>query len=265
MSRHAKVPELHHNSGMTAKTKPRDLGQWIQHIMAGGGGRPGRPEPGDGGLGSPPPAPPFAPTDYLFSLDQIQILNTRSRHVDTVKVSMSVGVGNQAVRTTPTKDMGDLNNGTHPADLTLGPVHIDDPNVGIAFNYIVLNSGHQQSEATDTLLMESGSKLAAAGAQAATVAIGSAIGLQIGTEVMPVIGSILGLAAGWLVGQITGLLTANCDGPVALEQLALKGSELWLRTLHGPWSQSTYHPGLDSPHGCGSNSIYVTYWTIRRQ
>jgi hypothetical protein len=83
---------------------------------------------------------------------------------------------------------------------------------------------------------------------------------------VPVIGTALGAIAGWLVGEVTGLLTANCDGPVAAEQPAFKGLELWNRT-HAPgnaFTHTTYHPGIDSAHGCGSNSQYSVTWSIMR-
>ncbi len=85
-----------------------------------------------------------------------------------------------------------------------------------------------------------------------------------GSAMLPVIGSALGLLAGWIVGEVAGILTADCDGPVAAEQAAFKGQQLWNFTAHGPHQVTTYHPGTDSPAGCGSNSIYKVTWVVTK-
>ena len=84
---------------------------------------------------------------------------------------------------------------------------------------------------------------------------------------MPVVGTILGAAAGWLVGHLVDMLTANCDGPVAAEQPAFTGIDLWNRTQTSSRliTHTTFHPGIDSSTGCGSNSEYLVTWSIRRQ
>ena len=110
--------------------------------------------------------------------------------------------------------------------------------------------------------------MAAKGVQAAAKAIGkglaSLVGAVIGNAVLPVIGSGLGASAGWLVGELTDLLFADCDGPVAAEQVALTGVQLRTRTLQGATvSQQTTHPGTDSHDGCGGNSLYKTTWSYR--
>ena len=63
-----------------------------------------------------------------------------------------------------------------------------------------------------------------------------------------------------------GLITADCDGPVALEQPAFKGIDLWNRTQNASRSitLTTHHNGMDSPTGCGSNSQYDVTWSITR-
>lgn len=213
---------------------------------------------------APTPAPPpFRAAHYTASLDSIEILNTRSRHEDSDKCSVSVGINNENP-VTVTKDLGDLNNGVFQVGLHVGPSAINAPTDKFAFNYLVLNSGHQDWETTNKTLTQIGNTLASAGAKAATTAAGTLIGASVGGVVLPVIGSILGAAAGWLVGELTGLLTADCDGPVAVEQVALTGEQLWTNTQHGSFTHSTYHPGIDSAHGCGSNSIYIAHWSISR-
>jgi len=230
-------------------------------------------EPGEGGLGIPrlpfhpqPPAPipPFQPASYTFRLVSMQVLNTRSAHLDSDKASLTVGVGPNPQPVTVTKDLGDVNNGTYQIGLSIGPIQISDPNIGIAMNYLILNSGHQSHDEVNKILTGTGDSLAAQGAKVATAAIGSAVGLAVGSSILPVLGSALGALAGWLVGQLTGLLTANCDGPVASEQAVFKGQQLWNLTAHGAYTHTTYHPGVDSASGCGSNSIYTATWSISR-
>lgn len=222
---------------------------------------PHRPFPPDP---QPTPAPPaFQAAHYTARLESIQILNTRSRHEDSDKASVTVAVNNNQP-VTVTKDLGDLNNGTYQVGLQVPNVSITAPTDKFAFNYLVVNSGHADWEKTNATLHQIGGQLASAGAKAATTAAGTLIGASIGGLVMPVIGSILGAAAGWLVDQVTSLLTANCDGPVALEQVGLTGEQLWVNTLHGAFRHTTYHPGIDSNAGCGSNSIYLATWSISR-
>ena len=201
---------------------------------------------------------------YTFTLVNLQIFNTRARHNDSLyKASLSVAVGNGAAQTV-VKDLGDLNNGVHPINLSLGPLEVSDSNVGVAFNYLIVNSGHNDSGTVNQVLTKAGNALATAGAKAATSAIGSAVGASIGGVVMPVVGTILGAAAGWLVGEVTSLLDANCDGPVAVEQPTFKGVDLWNQTQSHPLTHTTFHPGIDSNNGCGSNSQYNVTWSIRR-
>jgi len=241
----------------------------LRRAPTGGEGGPG--DGGQGGLGpagpgQPPPTPAFQAANYVFSVDSIEILNTRSHHQDSNKASISVSIGNNGQPQTIVKDLGDQNNGHFPVGLSIGPLNVSSPDIGIAFNYQVINSGHQNWDDIQKKLTTTGQAAATAGAAAATAAIGgTAVGAALGTAVLPVIGTALGIAAAWIVSNIVGLLFANCDGPVAFEQIALKGSEIWVRTMNGPYSHVTYHPGLDSPSGCGSNSKYNVYWTIRRQ
>lgn len=221
------------------------------------------PDPWHHSAPQPTTLPPFQPAHYTATLETVTITNTRSRDADSDKVSASVAVGSDAP-VTVVKDMGDVDNGTYALHLRLPTVHVADPKAGFAFNYLVLNSGHKSWEEENALLTKVGGGLASAGAKAASSAIGAAIGATAGGVVLPVIGSIVGAAAGWLVGELTGLITADCDGPVAAEQVAATGQQLWANTQSGIWRHTTFHPGTDSACGCGSNSMYRTTWSIAR-
>ena len=134
---------------------------------------PPRPQPGT-------PPPPFQPASYSFSLVSMTITNTRSRHEDSDKASVSMAVGSNAP-ITAVKDLGNRNNGTFPIGLPIGPVPVSDPNIGIAFNYLILNAGHSDWNTVNGALTKAGGDLAAAGARAATAAIGSVVGATIGS------------------------------------------------------------------------------------
>jgi Ricin-type beta-trefoil lectin domain-like len=206
-----------------------------------------------------------ATKEFHFTLESFEIENTRSRHEDTDYVSCTLAVGNSALKT-KTAALGDLNNGTHNVALSFGPVTVA-PNEAVIFNYLILNSGHQNEQATQEVLTKAGVQLAEAGAKAAAEAIGSGagslVGASIGSAVVPVIGTALGALAGWIAGELGALFFANCDGPVAAEQVAMTGAELAAHTASGqPYRHTTSHTGTDSPHGCGSNSKYKVTWQI---
>jgi hypothetical protein len=112
-----------------------------------------------------------------------------------------------------------------------------------------------------------GQFLATQGAKAAAESIGAGAGAlagaEIGTAIVPIIGSALGALAGWLVSEFTTLFFANCDGPVAAEQVVFTGAQLSAKTANGvDFTHATFHPGTDSPGGCGSNSEYWVGWSI---
>jgi hypothetical protein len=207
----------------------------------------------------------FKPANYTFSLVSMRITNTRSSEKDSDKASVSIAVGG-GNPVTVTSDLGNLGDGTYPLHLAVGPVAVDDPNLGVAANYLIVNSGHSSWSTIDGVLTKAGDALASAGAKSATSAIGSAVGATIGTAALPVIGTALGALAGWLVGEILGIVIADCDGPVAAEQPALKGIDLWNRTQvpGASFQHTTYHPGIDSNWGCGANSEYYVTWQIQR-
>jgi hypothetical protein len=110
---------------------------------------------------------------------------------------------------------------------------------GVAFNYLILNAGNASWDDVNGKLHQVGGKLAEEGANAATGSDRPPVGAAVGTAVLPVIGSIIGAIAGWVADQLVGLLTADCDGPVAAEQAAFKGQDLWDNTKDGPHEFST--------------------------
>lgn len=194
---------------------------------------------------------------FSFTLDSFKITDTRSRHEDTDYVSFTLAVNPQGGKGTPktvTKAMGNVNNGTHPVNLTFPSVTINSTDV-VVLNYLIVNSGHKNAGQIESALEAAGSNLAAKGGVALGAAVGSAV---------PGLGTALGAIAGWLAGEITGMLNANCDGAVAAEQDTFTYNDLLAKTASGKFTQTTKHPGTNSPHGCGSNSMYYVTWHIQR-
>jgi hypothetical protein len=202
----------------------------------------------------------------------MEVLNTRSLHTDTDYAGLTVLVTGQSAQTmtTPGKISGhDVDNGRFPIGLSV-QINLQDPADVVIINYNIVNSGHQSESDIDAALTQVGAALASAGAKAAAGAVasgvGTLIGATIGTDIVPIIGSALGAIAGWLINEIGSLIFANCDGPVASQQTAYLANQLWAQTQGDPkLSFAVNQPGVNSPDGCGSNSRYVTYWSITRQ
>ena len=205
------------------------------------------------------PAPPVLKAlQCTFTLDSFRITNTRSRHKDSDYVSFTLlvkGKNGNGTPQTQKKKMGDLNNGTFPVNLSFPNVTVG-PEDTVVMNYLIVNAGHKSESAIFSTLDSTAGKLATAGA---TAAAGAAIGSAI-----PGLGTALGAIAGWLAGEITGILDADCDGAVAAEQNTFHYQDLATKTAHGDFKHETQHPGTDSAHGCGSNSMSYVTWDVKR-
>lgn len=200
---------------------------------------------------------------YKFSVDSFQILNTRSRHKDTVFISASLAVGNRTPQT-KTRHMGDLNNGIFDVGLTFDEFVTDDETVILSF--VMINNGHTDPNAVvrglEQATLQLAQQAAAAAATAGGAAIGAVLGASIGTAMIPVLGTALGALAGWIVSETGGLIFANCDGGVAAGVHPFTGAQLREATDGGIFRQTDDNPGTDSAHGCGSNSHYLVNWSI---
>ena len=212
--------------------------------------------PGDGvisvqGTFSPPGPSHFA----TFTMENFGISNTRSLHEDTDFVYLSVTVGaNPPVFAQ--KSMGDVNNGTHAVNLSI-EVDIPDDDTPIVFSYLIMNNGHggndAKAKAAQAALSTIAKEIIAHKAVTATsILVGSILVPFFGTAVAAM-GAVMGLVEAGLI------LFADCDGWVAGGTLPYKCSDLVGKTI----SNNTHHPGTDSPTGCGSNSSYSTFCTIK--
>jgi hypothetical protein len=193
-----------------------------------------------------------------FSLDSFRITDTRSRHEDTDYVSFTLLIRDANGNGTPQtlkKSMGNLNNGTFNVGLSF-PNIVVPTNGSVVFNYLIVNSGHTSESDIDKLLEAAGGALA----QKGLVAGGTALG----TAILPGLGTILGAIAGWLATEISSIFNANCDGPVAAEQVTLTYADLMAKIANGPYTHETPNPGTDSATGCGGNSMYYVTWHVAR-
>lgn len=200
---------------------------------------------------------PEIPT-FTFTLDSFRITDTRSRHEDTDFASFTLLVrsGNgSGTPQTQTKSMGNLNNGTFNVGLSF-PNVVVDPSGSVVFNYLIVNSGHKSEGDVNKALETVGGSLAEKGLVAG--------GTALGTAILPGLGTILGAVAGWLAGEVKNILNADCDGPVAAEQVTLNYNDLLSKTANGPYKHETPNPGTDSATGCGGNSMYYVTWHVAR-
>jgi hypothetical protein len=189
-----------------------------------------------------PPAESISPT-YNFVLDSLKITNTRAVHEDTDYANWGVAVNDVMVPGSPlTKSLGNLNNGVHPINLAIGPISVpNDPNTPVTITLQVVNSGHtDHSEIVNTLSAGAG------------VLIGKAINEGAGA------------ATGAALKYLGGILTADCDGPVAVDKIITNGQELAGISVNQPYTLTTYYPGTDSATGCGSNSQYFVTWHVEK-
>ena len=180
---------------------------------------------------------------YVFRLDKFHIDTTRAIHEDTDVVSFALKVGDQMFGPL-IKHMGDVNNGDHSVGLQFGPIPIPSTAVPILLNYQILNSGHQDQAEIDNLLSQ-GADYLTKGATATD--------------------NPYAIAAAWIAKFFIGWLTLNCDGPVAIDQIAVSGATLdeWTRGA-SPHSETRRY-NYESQDGCGSSPDYKVTWSIIRQ
>jgi hypothetical protein len=197
------------------------------------------------------------PASYNVGLASVFISNTRSRHEDTVYAQFSLSVNGTVLRTVrwdgtcsdrSCADGRDMNNGLHvfgravsvDTDLN-GEQRGASGQIGdtdkVTWTFQIINSGHSPSNQNYT-------DAAAAASKAACQGDGDNSGWA--------------CIAGNLVSDLTGLFTANCDGPLAADSVTMTGAQFYQLTgaLRHPYIWSRTYSGVDSPSGCGSNSIY---------
>jgi hypothetical protein len=201
-----------------------------------------------------------------FILDNFRITDTRSRHKDTVWVSLSIAVGSNDAITEVTR-IGDRDNGTFPVRRHVSADIPEDVDVPVAFSYLLVNNGNAESSKLEDGLKNAVATLGSEAAKAATTAagetVGEIIGASLGTAVVPLVGTAIGVVAGWVVGKVGAILFANCDGTVAAGIHVITSKQIIQAAVAGrEITETVEHPGTSSPSGCGGNSKYFTTTVI---
>jgi len=182
--------------------------------------------------------------NYVFRLDKFHIDKTRAVHNDTDVVSFALKVGDQ-MSGPLIKHMGDVNDGDHSVGLEFGPIPIPSTGVPILFNYQILNSGHKDDAEIDKLLSQGADYL---------------------TKSATASGNPFEIAGAWIAKFFIGWLTLDCDGPVAIDQIALTGATLDEWTLGASThSETRRYNGYKSQDGCGGSPDYKVTWSIIRR
>ena len=181
---------------------------------------------------------------FQFSLNTMQITDTRSTHKDTDWVSFTLKVGTATLVST-SRPMGDLNNGTFDIGLSFSRITIN-PGDTVVLNYLIINSGGPSSADTiqDTLKLL-GNRLAS-------------------SFNLPSLTSSLELVASQFYQELGPIINEkSCDGLVAAEQNAFSYEQLLSDTSDFPYfTQSTSHTGVTT-RGCNSRpSAYVVNWSM---
>jgi hypothetical protein len=200
---------------------------------------------------------------YTFSIPKFHIKDLRSAHSDTLFASTGLRVNNasgglhrdwgaQGVA------FGDRNKGDDVADqLTWMNVDVPDPTPenpdggAVYWTYLLVNNGHTDSGWIAVLNK-------AADAAAGALAQGVVQGGTVNPANLTGVAAVLGLQ------EMLNLLTADCDGTVAVGTFAYTAAQLGRMVgENDPLLDVTQdNPGTKSTIGCGSNSDYQVEYVI---
>ncbi|MFZ0160944.1 MAG: hypothetical protein WAL50_18080 [Kineosporiaceae bacterium] len=184
---------------------------------------------------------PGTATRYLIGVDKVRINCTRAVHEDTDHINMAVQLGDAVHNELPVKHMGDVNDGEHIVDVYyLPPFELPNLDTVVTFNYIIMNIGGDDYSAIEKGL-KSGAK---AGLTAAGVPGADAI-IEIGAAVFH-------------------LFAANCDGPVAVDQICASGHLLEAWTGGSRIYSETRDYTYESQMFCGDSPRYQVTWSVIR-
>jgi hypothetical protein len=198
---------------------------------------------------------------YTLVVEEFSIHNTRATHNDTLWLGYSAFVDGDLVAE-HTFRMGDFNNGTYsPASYDPGSppglarVVMNDPASKVAFIFQLLNSDNVPPDMVSGQLTATANQLAAKGS--GLPGVGS------------LAGDILGGGDFWtsLVKEsfaaLYSWLTANCDGPVAVDRISGPRYviDAWTDTPTRSVDLVRGYGGSPSPFGCNTSGYTVT-WSL---
>jgi hypothetical protein len=207
---------------------------------------------------------------YTFVVQDFIIHDTRALHNDTLTLYYSAYVDGDLVAN-HLISMGDFDNGEYstidyvPSDQSPGVVVvINDPSAKVAFNFQLVNAGNPPGgsliarlSSTAQQVFSSATGLKGAGATEVLAALDGSTSL---------IGVLEGAGLMQAFATLWSWLSADCDGPVAVDQISGPRYVLDAWTDNSAKSvrvQGRMYPGLDSAHGCGGNSSYELNWSVQ--
>jgi hypothetical protein len=203
---------------------------------------------------------------YDFFVTEFTIHDTRSLHEDTLHLAYSVSVDSDVVAASLLK-LGDFNNGTYHteqyvhggASSGLRGVVINAPFAKVGFAFQLLNAGNVSDATLSGRVASTADQLAGITAGLSGAAASGVLGAM-GSPAFPIGLAIEAFANLW------SWLTANCDGPVAVDQLSGPRYLLDAWLDNKPLGELTFnrnYPGTDSADGCGGNSNYDVSWYVQ--
>jgi hypothetical protein len=222
------------------------------------------------------------PSSYTFSVDRVNIRDTRALHEDTDHATATLGVGRWPVQQA-TYNLGDVNSGSYGLfNLRFDHVVVElcEP---VAFRYSIVNSGNQDiAKAVAGIMVKIGDDLVTDFIKSkvdppstVTALLAPSISDGLTADVLTdvgggIFGGIIGGAVGETltvaVQQLLGVVFANCDGVVASNLIPYqKGRDLQAAIQSAPHHAivaDTPFAGSESPVGCGANSYYTVSWSI---
>ena len=184
--------------------------------------------------------------EFSFTLESFRIRQTRSKHEDTDYVAFTVQVkpqtGPPKVPVVQVKALGNLNNGLYPINFAVPNVPVGTTDT-VILNYIIVNCSHPTVQDVFLALQHTSVQMAASGS------------------------SITDLSkVNWQYEEIgTQFVRGSCDGPVVVHQEVMPYASLYQVTFNGPFNHTYVSAGIDSPQGCGPNSIYESTYLIERK
>ncbi len=204
---------------------------------------------------------------YSFYVPSFHINQIRSAHTDTLFASTSLRVNNapgglhhdwgaQTVALGDRKAGGDVVYPLAWLDVDVPDPTPENPDGGAVYwTYLLVNKGHSNDAAGFLDMFNNACNDMAGALAGGLVAKG---GLTVA--------NLAGFAAVLGIQELMNMLTADCDGVVAVGSFAYTARELAaMVAAPGQVSVTTQdNPGTDSAVGCGGNSDYtVDYWVQR--
>jgi hypothetical protein len=195
--------------------------------------------------------------NYSFRITSVTINHTRSHNKDTNHSFVSVFVNNAEAAKASSSE-GDRADGTyHPTVVanvaiprnSVDMVVLSVLNIG-GGNWIQKGADYQQRVAS------------------AVINADKHVPSYLGVLRQPDWSRDLGNFANDLLHNVLSLLSFSnlCDGPVWADSRAFTGEQLFQNTTgKRALTVTKTFPGLNSPQGCGNNSLYSATWTVSRQ